>query len=113
MQSQDVVVMRAPSELRFDSPPGKHLLGARYGVLPSDWKPDGATFRAVLRASDGKETALFEAHLDPVGSEADRRLEFLRVPFEAAALSTMILRTEPGSGAAPSFETVWAEVEIR
>jgi hypothetical protein len=113
MQDQDVVVMSAPSEVRFDASVGKHVLAARYGILPSDWKPDGATFRALLRGPDGSERVLLETHLAPIGKEADRRLRFLRIPFEALAPSSVLLRAEPGPGAAGSRDTVWSDVEIR
>jgi hypothetical protein len=100
--------------MSFDVAAGAHILTGRYGILPTDWKPAGASFRAVLRTPGGEESAVLDLHLDPLRVEADRRLKYFRARFEAPAASTLVLRTLPGPGPeAPSLDTVWSEIRVR
>jgi len=116
LRGRDVLLLRAPSELRFDVAAGEHALTARFGILASEWQagcPGGARFRAVLEVPGGDALVVFEKDVDPVRIEIDRRLKYLDVRFVAPAAGTLSLRTEPGTGGGtPCTETVWTDVAI-
>ncbi len=110
---ETVLLFRAPSEIRFEVAAGKHRLTGRYGILARDWQPGGADFSGVLRMPGREEVVVFEKHLDPIGVERDRRLNYLDAHFEAPVPATLILRTNLGPGPdSPSHETVWSEIQV-
>jgi len=111
----EVLLSPAPSEISFGVTAGAHTLRGRYGILPRNWqsgRTGGAVFSAVLRIPGREDVLVFEKLLDPTGIEADRRLRFLEVPFDAPAAGALLLRTEPGPGPGPCRETAWTAVEV-
>ncbi len=116
LRGQEVMLVRAPSELRFDVRAGAHTLSGRYGILPSDWgagHTGGADFSAVLRAPGHEDVVVFHVHVDPTRREIDQRLKYLKATFDSPAAASLLLRTEPGAGGEPPcVDTVWSAIQI-
>lgn len=118
----DVLVVEAPSFLRYPLPAGPHSLRAECGLLPSVWEPDpsgrigasdGARFSAVLRRADGTETVLDSIFLDPVHVAGDRALRVLSAQFETGEGCELLLRTDVGpNGDARRDWTYWKSVAL-
>lgn len=95
----EVLVVHAPSWLRFEVLPGRHRLRARYGMIPNSWRhgtTDGVQFQVALLPEDGKLRALYNRMLDPAAVQADRHMQELDLEFETDQPSSLYLRTGPG-----------------
>jgi hypothetical protein len=96
----DLVVVGAPSELRFDLHPGSYVLSGGFGLAPRSYRreprTDGATFTACVVNGTGAETELWSHKLDPVSNKDDGELQSLELTFRADTASQLCLRTKPG-----------------
>jgi hypothetical protein len=111
-----VLLVHAPSEMRFDVGAGVHTLTGRFGFLPDATAgpgTDGARFSAVLRDASGDERVVFERFLDPQRVPEDRGLQKTQAQFELDAPASLFLRVDPGpKGDVCRDWTCWTEIRV-
>jgi hypothetical protein len=113
----DVLLVRAPSEMRFSVAPGEWLVRAGFGILPRGYRDADATrgvrFSVRARDPDGTERELWSTRLDPAARPEQRPLQQLVLPFAASQACELLLRTDadPQGGGANDL-AFWTAVEI-
>jgi hypothetical protein len=109
----ETLVVGTPASLRFDLQAGRHRLSAFHGLHPrlaDATRPAGANFVVVLRASDGTERELARRAVQPGERPVAARFT---LDFDAAAGSTLFLRSEPAQAGAPAaVNAFWALVSV-
>ena len=117
INTRDVMVMHAPSELIFDVPDGAAEASGLFGFLAAAYQDgnhtNGAEFVVVW--SDGRETVeLFRRFLNPLGKTEDRGLHEFRVDLRRFNGGRLFLRTLPGPYNDMAWDwTAWTAIEIK
>ena len=113
----EVLVVHAPSTLRFDVLPGHHTLHAAFGLVPeayTDGVTDGVVFRASVATDDGGERVLWERAVDPERVAADKLLLEMSIEFDLDARSHVLLTTDPGPAEDPNRDwAFWTGIEVK
>lgn len=117
LDQDEVVVMHAPSEMRFDLGAGEHVLECGFGLLPGAYRggrgTDGASFRIVLRELGQPERVLLDRLLEPVTVVADQGTHSFRAAFRTERPAALYLSTGVGPrGNAARDWTYWSTVEL-
>lgn len=95
----EVLVVHAPSEVRYDLEPGVYVLRGGFGIMPDAWLQkltDGAGFNVSLRDTQGREAPMFKRFLDPVRNEKDRGTHPLKLTIDVSTHTYVVLRTTVG-----------------
>jgi hypothetical protein len=95
----DVLVVHAPSGMKFEVAAGKHVLTGTYGLVPAsylDYQSDGASFQVMFESESGEKIPLFSRLLRPLEVEQDRGTHPMRIEFEAESAGTLVLTTGTG-----------------
>jgi arabinofuranosyltransferase len=117
--TQLVLMVHAPGEMRFKLSSGKHKLSGQFGILKgaysreTEFPTDGVEFSAVIMDQNGQETVLFKRFLNPRLLTQDRGLQnFMIVSFETKNNAELVLRTHPGANNANSDWSFWNAIKI-
>jgi len=117
IDSQQVAVMHAPSEMAFDMPREPHQASGNFGFLTGTFTNGGDTNGAefVVYWANGTETTeLFRRFLDPVNVISDRGLQEFKVDLTALKGGRLYLRIEAGPNGNFAWDwTAWTNVEIK
>jgi hypothetical protein len=107
-----VLVVGAPSEVRYDLTAGTYTLAVRFGIAPGATAPSpSATFRIALR-EQASERTLFTRRLDPDRTIDDRGTQHAEATFEVAERTELLLRIEPTTPSSAA-DAYWTGVRLR
>ena len=118
LHEDEILIVHAPAEVRFDLAPGAHRIVARYGIKPEavlDRCTDGVAFAIVSRTRDGREELVWQRYLDPTDVPLDRGYQELDHAFTSAeGTCELVLRTSVGPARDESCDwAFWSKVELR
>ncbi len=117
IETADVLLVHAPSEMIFDVGPRSSAVSGRFGFLAgaysNDGKTDGAEF-SISWLAQNKVIPLFKRYLDPIRAIGDRDLQLFNLDLSNYGKGKLLFRTDPGPNHNLSWDwTVWSDIEIK
>lgn len=117
IDTKEVMVMHAPSEMVFDLPEGATTLSGKFGYVAGAYTEGGKTNGGdfVIAWSDGRNTAeIYRRRLDPLNKVEDRGLFGFQLDLTPYHGGRLYLRTGPGAFNDPGWDwTGWTDIEIK
>lgn len=115
VEGRAVLVVHAPSEVRYELRPGHYELRGSYGLLPAAYdthKPDGlvtdgAGIAIVLHEYGGSEKVLLHRFLNPVSVSGDRGVQELDLDIKIKSGASLMLRTGAGGRRDGTCDWCW------
>jgi hypothetical protein len=116
VMDREILLLPAPSRMRFDVAPGAHRLTGQFGIVAAALRgseSDGDGFSAILTQPGREDVVLLQRRLDPLHVETDRTMQPMDIRFQVDAPAALWLRADPGARSIADRDgSCWAAISI-